>query len=314
MKGFDTYCVAGISLGAILLSGCSCPSSYRDVARPHVRQAADVQHLTHCQVLHYGATLLGNADSAETVRALLGRGADVRGKLIVNGKVLPGSPLNLASKPQVIRALAAAGANPNVQGGKDNSTPLCAALRNGRRDTAAALLSAGADPNLVDSQGEPPLVIAARTGDIRLCEALIGRGARVNATDKDKGTSPLLAALQLGGIESHTDTKQALVQVLLAAGANPFQADNNGNLPLHFAPACLIPTFLSGGLDVNCRNAKGRTPLFFGGSQQRLELLLRYGADPAARDLEGNSAFDTVTEAGLKSYLLIRGCRSGKAL
>lgn len=273
-----------------------------------------MQYLTHCQVQHYGATLLGNADSAETVHALLEQGADVRGKLVVNGKVLPGSPLNLATAPQVIRALAAAGANPNAQGGKDNSTPLCAALRNGRQDTASSLLSAGADPNLADSHGEPPLVIAARMGDVQLCKALIDRGARVNATDRDKGVSPLLAALQRGGIESHTDTKQALVQLLLAAGANPFHADNDGNLPLHFAPACLVPTFLSGGADVNCRNAKGRTPLFFGGSQQRLELLLRYGADPAARDFEGNSAFDTVTEAGLKSYLLIRGCRSGKAL
>lgn len=314
MKSSDTYRVICMAAGALLLSGCSCPSSYRDVAVPHVRRAADVRHLSHCQVRHYGATLLGNSDSAETVRALLERGADVRGKLIVNGKVLSGSPLNLASAPEVIRALAAAGANPNAQGGKGNSTPLCAALRNGRRDVAMALLAVGADPNLADSRGTPPLVMAAETGDVQLCEALIGSGARVNGTDKDKGTSPLLAVLQRGGIESHADTKQALVQLLLAAGANPFQADGSGNLPLHLAPACLIPTFLSCGLDVNCRNAKGRTPLFFGGSQQRLELLLRYGADPAARDIEGNSAFDTVTEAGLKSYLLIRGCRSGKAL
>lgn len=314
MKSSDTYRITGISVGALLLAGCSCPSSYRDVTPPYMRRAADVQHLTHCQVQHYGATLLGNSDSAETVRTLLEQGADVRGKLIVNGKVLSGSPINLASTPEVIRALAAAGATPNAQGGKDNSTPLCAALRNGKQDAVMALLAVGADPNLADSQGVPPLVIAAEMGDVQLCEALIGSGARVNDTDKDKGTSPLLAVLQRGGIESHTETKQALVQLLLAAGANPFQADSSGNLPLHLAPACLIPTFLSSGVDVNCRNEKGRTPLFFGGSQQRLELLLRYGADPAARDIEGNSAFDTVTEAGLKSYLLIRGCRSGKAL
>lgn len=314
MKRFGQYRFFGASVGAFFLLGCSCPSSYRDVPLPHVHRAADVQYLTRCQVKHYGTTLLGKADSAATVQALLEQGADVRGKLIIDGKEIPGSPLNLAAQPDVIRALAAAGADLHIRGGKDNDTPLCAALKSGRRDAAIALLAAGADPNLADSQGNTPLVIAAGAGDVLLCETLIRCGAGVNDANKTKGTTPLLAALQRGGIESHTDTKQTLAHILMAAGASPFQADAAGTLPLHLAPACLIPTLLSCGADVNCRNAQGRTPLFFGGSQQRLELLLQHGADPTARDIEGNSAFDTVPEAGLKSYLLIRGCRSGKAL
>ena len=44
-------------------------------------------------------------------------------------------------------------------------TPLMNAALNGHRETVAALLELGADPNLVDADGDPPLYAALQAGD-----------------------------------------------------------------------------------------------------------------------------------------------------
>lgn len=315
MKRWYPFHVIGAFLGAILLNGCSCPASYRAVPAPRVQSVADVYALSRCQVVHYGTALLGRAGSEEIAQALLKRGAKTQGRLVIRGKEYKGTALNLTNSPEVVRVLAAAGCNPNTPGGEDNSVPLCAALRHGRHDLAVALLQAGADPNMTDSRGKPPLCLAAEMGDANLCRELLLRGANANATCREDGVSPLLSVLKFGGsVESSTEVKQEIVRMLLAAGADPLLHDASGTLPLHVAPACLVPTLLAVGTDVNCRDASGRTPLFYGGSRQRLELLLQHGADINARDFAGNTAFDTVQEAALKSFLLFSGCRSGKSL
>lgn len=299
----------------LLVAACSCPTDFREVPVPHVPNASQASELSNCQVQHYGATLLGQANDAATAKALLEAGAVPQGNLIINGKQYRGTSLWLASAPAVVQALLAAGADANMASGPDRETPLCAAIRNGQAGKAKALLQAGADPNMIDSKGEPPLFLAAGKLDGDLCRALLSHGARPDAGRTADGATPLINALsQGGGAESAAAAKCEVARILLSGGANASLADAEGDTPLHFAPAALIPELQAAGASIHARNIKGRTPLFSGGSIPRTEALLRSGADINAQDYQGNTPFDTVSDASIKSYLLVKGGRSGQAL
>lgn len=299
-----------------LLGACSCPSSFREVPEPRVQSVADVDALARCQVEHYGTTLLGAADSAATAEALLQRGAKPQGKLILHGEEHRGSALWQATRPDVLRVLLQAdGVNLNQESGPRHETPLCAALRANQPLKAQMLLEAGADPNLADGQGVSPLALAAEKLNPSLCRLLLSRGAHPDIGRRSDGATPLLFALRSGSSpEEAASDKCIIARMFLEAGASPTQADEQGETPLHHAPAALIPALLAAGADANARDKQGRTPLFYGGSPQRAELLLSAGADLQAKDFAGNTAFDTVENASLKSYLLVKGCRSGHAL
>ncbi|MGJ3648309.1 ankyrin repeat domain-containing protein [Sphingomonas sp. GlSt437] len=79
------------------------------------------------------------------------------------------------------------------------------------------LLQHGADPNLRDSRGNTPLMVAVELGADGVVNALIEYKANVNLGN-DGGETPLIRAVQRRDLE--------LVRVLLAAGADPDQADS----------------------------------------------------------------------------------------
>jgi len=79
------------------------------------------------------------------------------------------------------------------------------------------LLSKGANPDVRDSQGNTPLIVAAQLGFPEGTAALIDGKANVNAPN-DSGETPLIVAVQRRDILS--------VRLLLAAGANPKTADH----------------------------------------------------------------------------------------
>ena len=301
---------------AAMFAACTCPSTFREVPAPgRVTTVEQVNALSRCQVKLYGTTLLAHAESVPLVRALVSRGAEPNGRLIIGGREYYGSAMLLADNAGVVRALGAAGCDPNIQGGQDNAVPLCNAIRSGRPDLAEALLAVGADPNRTDSYCETPLFLAASALDARMCRLLIAKGAKVDVGRSSDGSTPLIAALSAGGSpDASLATKMEVAGILLSAGAKATQADAAGTQPVHWAPLELLPTLISAGADVNAVNSQGRTPLFFGGGRSRGEFLLERGVDINARDISGYTAFDAVPEAAFKSYLLSCGGRSGKAL
>ena len=118
------------------------------------------------------------------------------------------------------------------------------------------LLAAGADTNALDRQGETALHQAALTGDSITAPYLIAHGA--NLEIKKKGTEETALALSVQADHSN------IAELLLKAGA-----------------------------DINCRDARGFTPLMVAAkakNKRLCQLLLAYRADKNALDRQNRTA------------------------
>jgi ankyrin repeat protein len=73
--------------------------------------------------------------------------------------------------------------NPNARAANDRSLLFVATLREDR-DLATRLLDAGASPDLSDSAGVTPLMVAAMHGDLELIRAMVGRVTDITAKDR----------------------------------------------------------------------------------------------------------------------------------
>ena len=98
-------------------------------------------------------------------------------------------------------------------------------LTNKALDVLQTVLSAGADPNILDISGKSPLhhYVQSPLADIFICPAikmLIDNGAKVNDDDFE-GMTPLMACSQFG-------CKSKRLNILIAAGANIREVDDFG--------------------------------------------------------------------------------------
>ena len=135
----------------------------------------------------------------------------------------------------------AQGADPNNMDGNNGNTPLEVAARNGSVDVVKLLLAHGADPNKADKDGITPLEAAVREADkdgISFLEAAVrdeddvrsgnvaklqdelAYGTDPNNMDGNNGNTPLEVAVR---------DEDDVVKLLLAHGADPNKADNDGN-------------------------------------------------------------------------------------
>jgi uncharacterized protein len=108
------------------------------------------------------------------------------------------TPLHLAAffgGPETVRALLAAGAEPNADA--DNTfgvRPIHSAAAVGARESVQALLEAGADPNVHQRDGGyTPLHSAAHLGDAELVRLLLAHGADPSLTSDDGKDARALA-------------------------------------------------------------------------------------------------------------------------
>jgi ankyrin repeat protein len=157
---------------------------------------------------------------------------------------------------------------------------------------------------------DSPLFEAVKNGDKAAVEALLAKGADVNAKDKD-GCTPLHWAASQGNSN--------VIKLLLAKGADVNAKDKDGRTPLHWAASPfqanlnIIELLLAKGADVNAKNADGITPLYrvvFFGKKDTVELLLSKGADANIRDEKGDTLLHTAVMQGHKDIaelLLAKG-------
>ncbi|MDI9404949.1 MAG: ankyrin repeat domain-containing protein, partial [Limnohabitans sp.] len=195
-------------------------------------------------------------------------------------------------------------------------TPLQKAARLVCSRTAELLLKHGADANNKDTCGFTPLHESASHGTVYVAELLLKIGALIDDPHA-KGGTPLHEAAAKG----HAD----FARFLLTAGASTSSADSHGNTPLHIAvgsgKTLIADLLLQFGSDVNSLNMRSQTPLHLAAladfaaleevqsllcdmtakdallkkldalpeATAIIELLLKAGADPRAKDKDGKT-------------------------
>src|SRR5262245_12280281 len=152
------------------------------------------------------------------------------------------------------------------------------AAMQGDRAAVQAMLKSGADVNMAQGDGMTALHWAALKNDADLAKALLRAGARVNATTRLGGYTPLLLAAKDGHV--------AVIEALVAAGADANEATTNGTTPLMLAAAAGksegVKTLLDHGAKIDAKEVKGETAIMFAaafGRPDTIKVLAARGAD-----------------------------------
>lgn len=186
----------------------------------------------------------------------------------------------------------------------DGQTILHAVLKQHHYRSLDLLLSLGADPTVVDNGGNTLLhgIFKDKSGlEMKTVTTLLDLGLDPHQANND-GFTPLDLALRSGsprviklyldrGVDPHS------LRMMRSRGAQAMIST------VHLAAAIDkrhgLQTLTRLGVDVNRRDARGRTPLHWAraqGNLDRKELLRRAGADRLALDDEGRAAQSVVSQ------------------
>ncbi len=127
--------------------------------------------------------------------------------------------------------------------GRFGLTPIMIAAVRDDAAIVATLLAAGADVERVSDSGESALHLAADFGGPATVEALLAGGASIDQpNDERRQQTPLMGAVARGRLD--------IVDVLLAAGADPSALDSGFRSVLHYAndsgdPAAVVERLMA---------------------------------------------------------------------
>jgi ankyrin repeat protein len=139
------------------------------------------------------------------------------------------------------------------------------------------LIIAGADINIIDSNGSTALHYAIQANLPLTIAKLLEKGAAVNVKDNN-GTTPLYYALRLSGPQGIT--------ALFDAGANPLDIAPDGRTPLHFLAPLLMQCSPS---TQDSKDREITTPDEFTSYRDLYTRCISAGCSPEARDNAGNT-------------------------
>jgi ankyrin repeat protein/uncharacterized membrane protein YhaH (DUF805 family) len=159
----------------------------------------------------------------EMVAFLVDQGAS----LTIKGPTID-TPLILAEeKPEIIKILLPAGADPNEKNSYRGETVLHTAARNGNIEIAKLMLEAKADTNTLNRWNDTPLLTAVDNGNVEIIKLLVKNGADLEATKPHDNSTALINAVKANN--------KSIVTILLENGAKAGHTDMNGNTPLSLA-------------------------------------------------------------------------------
>lgn len=205
---------------------------------------------------------------------------------------------------EAINILLSAGADPNLVDGVGH-TALMRAIEARQLSAVTALLAANPDLELATADGKTAAMLAVETGEPNMVRALVGAGADFNVRDIDKNT-PLMAAIGYGG-----DRLVQLVNILSKAGVD-MDSGNAYYTPLYSAieqkNLPLVKALLDTGANPNLKTEAGDIPLASAIYEPEvLALMLAAGADPNIRNRHGESvlfyAIDNGTPDDVKALI-----------
>jgi ankyrin repeat protein len=250
-----------------------------------------------------GATPLMHAaafGTADAVKILIDAGADVNARNSLEASALVWGAADAAK----VHLLVEHGADVNARTKLGRTPLMIAAICDGCSETVRYLLAKGADANAKDERGESPLQLAALGGDAKSVALLLDAGADAKAMDKS-GDTPLLNALQ------HCSAPAANALIAKGANINAALASSGavkfgpiqliGETPLAIAsPYCgadVVRVLVTAGAKVNAADVRGLTPLMLAVSSEspdpeRVRALLAAGADVNAKSKNGETALD----------------------
>ena len=244
-----------------------------------------------------GSTLLHHAagfGSLEMMTWLLESGADVNAK---NRR--KSTPLHWAVHDTAkAKLLLSKGADLNARQAEGRTALHLASMLGNGEATLRLLLDAGANPGIAASNGQTPLMAAARRGDVTAMALLVGKGADVNAKS-GAGETALTTAAANGDPRA--------VAFLLERGADVNARSKRNETALGNAGTAgveeTVRLLLERGADVNSRNVRGFSPLMLAASSDAVpagvvKLLLARGADTTYTGDYDETARDLAAKRG----------------
>lgn len=150
---------------------------------------------------------------------------------------------------------------------------------------------------VLNEERNQALVQSAFDGDLARVQALLKKGASVDATAPKNRTALIWAA---------TNGHTAVVEALHKAGADVNAQDSDNQTALMYATkkahTDTVEFLLENGADVGLKSTKqGFTALILAatvGDVELVKLLLDHGADKSATDRSGNTAVDRARQFG----------------
>ncbi|XXF77231.1 ankyrin repeat domain-containing protein [Myxococcaceae bacterium GXIMD 01537] len=179
-------------------------------------------------------------------------------------------------------------------------TPLMLALWVGHVETAQLLIDRGASLELKPPKDMTMLMLAARAGHLPLFQKLLAAGADPKAVTPQR-LSVLHCAMQK---RRPGAAQEAIVRELLARGADPLLATEDGLTPLMLAAGTgnleVWKQLVAKGGDVKAQEKQGATVLMYaaqGGNPDIVSQALERGADVSATDQEKETALHRAARA-----------------
>ena len=201
-----------------------------------------------------------------------------------------------------VQNVLARGADVNEKSNK-GKTALMFAASEGHANVSRRLIEHGAKVDIADNYGTTALIVASTAGHDEVVALLLEHNANPVARD-DSGSSPLVNAVYFG----HTKT----VSLLLPRQKNLDKQDGEELLLLAsgLGHNDIINVMIDYGISANARGLKQRTALMAAAAFDRAEtakILLARGANPDARDEDGNTALDVAKDRGSDKVLALLG-------
>jgi ankyrin repeat protein len=263
-----------------------------------IASGADINQQTRSGQTPLIRSLFGGTARTRVSSALLERGTDLNltdnaGNSVLH--ILAGRKRDEGA-PALMATLIGHGAAVELQNRKQQ-TPLVTAVEQGSPEVVQVLIEAGAEVNVRKARGNTLIsgLIFCKPEKLAKLELLVDAGADISIPI-EHGPLPLEQAF-FGKI--YLDCLEP-AQILLDAGADPNQQNDNGAAAIHSIatwvekdPEAALTLLREHGADIDLRNQQGMTALLlaarYGTSIRTLERLLAHGADPNARDDKGNT-------------------------